>query len=80
MTGVQTCALPISILRAAVEEGQLTDDTPVEELAELLMSRLYGMMIFWCMSDGRYVPSERTDALCDLELERLLAPYIRKSE
>ena len=78
-----------SILRAAIEEGQLTDDTPVEELAELLMSRLYGiaellmsrlygMMIFWCMSDGRYVPSERTDALCDLELERLLAPYIRK--
>ena len=69
-----------SILRAAVEEGQLTEDTPAEELAELLMSRLYGMMIFWCMSDGRYVPSERTDALCDLELERLLAPYIRRSE
>lgn len=69
-----------SILRAAIGEGQLTEDTPVEELAELLMSRLYGMMIFWCMSDGRYVPSERTDALCDLELERLLAPYIRKKE
>lgn len=68
-----------NILQDAVEIGQLSKETPVETLAHLLISQLYGMMTCWCMSGGTFEPKDWVGRFADEQTERLFAPYIIKN-
>lgn len=64
-----------SILSEAVRRGELTADTPVEDLSLFMNAQLYGLMVAWCMSDSEVVGSQKTDALCSTVFQAALAPY-----
>lgn len=63
------------VLEKAVEEGQLREETPVEELAYQINSELYGMLLVWCMSDGKMTGSSHTKRYCKMMLEKSLGLY-----
>lgn len=64
------------ILEAAVAEGKLSEDAPVETLTYMITSGLYGMMTCWCMSGGKFEPKDHTDEFFFAGLEKALAPYV----
>jgi AcrR family transcriptional regulator len=66
-----------SILSSNVENGELCENTPVDELTYLINSQLYGMMTCWCMSDGSFEPTKHTNLFCDIQLEAILKQYIK---
>ena len=63
-----------SILKNSKE---LKEDTPVELLTHIIISELYGMMVSWCMSDGKFEPLDWTDKFCEIQLRALFAPYLK---
>ena len=63
-----------SILKNSKE---LKEDTPVELLTHIIISELYGMMVSWCMSDGKFEPLDWTDRFCDVQLKALFEPYLK---
>ena len=63
-----------SILKNSKE---LKEDTPVELLTHIIISELYGMMVSWCMSDGKFEPLDWTDKFCDVQLKALFEPYLK---
>ncbi|MDD3220871.1 MAG: TetR/AcrR family transcriptional regulator [Lachnospiraceae bacterium] len=65
-----------NLLVSFVESGELSKSTPVEKLARLLVSQLYGMMLCWCMSDGTFEPGEWVEFFCELEIAGIFKPYI----
>ena len=67
-----------NILNTAVQNGELKKDTPLELLTHIIISELYGMMVCWCMSDGKFEPLEWTDKFCKLQLEAIFQNYIRR--
>lgn len=64
------------LLGQAVADGELREDTPVEQIVELITCQLYGEMTCWCMSSGRMKMSVVADAYCRQELPALFAPYL----
>ncbi|MBR1741234.1 MAG: TetR/AcrR family transcriptional regulator [Lachnospiraceae bacterium] len=65
-----------SVLNEAVKQGQLKEETPVDALAFLINSQLYGFMLVWCMTDGKVVGSEQTRNYCLLMLKKSIEPYL----
>lgn len=63
-----------SILKNAKE---LKEDTPIELLTHIIISELYGMMLCWCMSDGKFEPLDWTDRFCDIQLTAIFEPYLK---
>lgn len=68
------CEMLKSILKNSKE---LRKDTPVELLTHIIISELYGMMIGWCMSDGKFEPLDWTDRFCDVQLTAIFKPYLK---
>lgn len=68
------------ILNNAVQSKELSEQTPVDLLARVIISELYGMMLGWCMSDGAFEPLEWTDKFCDFQLNAVLKPYLKQEE
>ena len=64
------------ILQKEIECGTLRPDTPVDDLAWLVISELYGMMTCWCMSDGKFEPEEWAERFIILFCKPLLSPYL----
>lgn len=64
-----------SILNESVRRGELNANLPVDEIALYFNSQLYGLMIAWCMTDGKMKGSEKTAAICDTVFKGTLAPY-----
>ena len=67
-----------NILKNAVKCGELSEDTPVELLTQLIISQLYGMMTCWCMSDGTFEPKDWTEKFSQVQLNKILEKYIMK--
>ena len=65
-----------SVLKEAVKQKQLREDTPIEELAFLINSELYGLIAIWCMSDGKIAGSGHTKKYCELMLQRSIGEYM----
>ncbi len=65
------------ILGSAVKTVELRSDTPVELLAHIIISELYGMMTCWCMSDGEFEPLEWTEKFCKVQLKAIFEPYLK---
>ena len=63
-----------SILKNAKE---LKEDTPIELLTHIIISELYGMILCWCMSDGKFEPLDWTDRFCDIQLTAIFEPYLK---
>ena len=68
------------ILNDAVQSKELSEQTPVDLLARVVISELYGMMVGWCMSDGAFEPLEWVDKFCDFQLSAVLKPYLKQEE
>ena len=66
------------IIEKGVERGELTDDTPVEALANALVDVIYGEMLCWDMSGGAYSFEERTGKFCEIFLRSIINPYLKK--
>lgn len=66
------------IFVSIVNSGDLTSDFPLEASVKLIISELYGMMICWCMSDGKFDPKDWVDTFCDLQMSAVIQPYLRK--
>lgn len=64
------------IFTQAIKRKELKKQTPIKLLSYILITQLYGMMTYWCMSDGEFEPLEWTQKFCDFELEPLLKPYL----
>jgi AcrR family transcriptional regulator len=64
------------ILNKAIQNGELKENTPVEALARLIISQLYGMTTGWCMSDCEFEPLDWIDRFCEIQLKQVLQPYI----
>lgn len=69
-----------NILNGAVKNGELKKETPVELLAHLLISELYGMMTCWCMSDGEFEPTNWTRPFSRFQFRSILSEYLIKGE
>ncbi len=65
-----------SVLAEAVRCGLLKAETPVDELAPLINSQLYGLMLSWCMTDGTVVGSEQTETFVRRVLAKAMEPFI----
>ena len=63
-----------SILKNSKE---LKEDTPIELLTHIIISELYGMMLCWCMSDGKFEPLDWTNRFCDVQLTAIFKPYLK---
>ena len=57
--------------------NELKEDTPIELLTHIVISELYGMMLCWCMSDGKFEPLDWTDRFCDVQLKVVFKPYLK---
>lgn len=66
------------ILESAVQNNELKTETPVKLLTHLIICQLYGMMICWCMSDGKFEPLDWADKFSSIQLQTILAPYLTK--
>ena len=66
------------ILQNAVEKGELSEAAPVQELTNLIISQLYGIMTCWCMSNGTFETENLLETYCEIQLKTLLALYIEK--
>ncbi len=64
------------VLKAAVENGELKPDAPIETLTYIATSQMYGMMLGWCMSDEEFNPRDWIKKFCDIEIRAILTPYI----
>lgn len=64
------------IFENSIENGELSENIPANDFVDFLIAQLYGQMVCWCMSDGVYSLSERTDRFCRFSLMRLLDPFV----
>ena len=69
-----------NILNKAIKNKELKADTPIELLCHIIISELYGMMLCWCMSDGKFEPLDWTEKFCNAQLKLILKPYLLKGE
>lgn len=65
-----------NILNNAVNNNELSKDTPIDELTHLFISELYGMMTCWCMSDGIFEPLNKTRTFSQIQLKAILNKYL----
>lgn len=64
-----------ALLQEGVRRGELSENTPVDELALYINAQLYGLMIAWCMTGASVIGSEKTDAFCETVMKPALMPY-----
>lgn len=62
-------------LELAVESGELTDDTPVDQLHQWIAAEYYGIVLNWCILDGAIDPTELLSDYCKVQLSHSLACY-----
>lgn len=65
-----------SLLSMGISNGELTASAPVTALAYCLTEILYGQLLCWVLSDGKYSLRQRTVDYCQTELEAFLTPYL----
>lgn len=65
-----------TILKSSLENGELINDTPVEELVGFIINTIYGMMLNWCMTDKKYEPQEHLKTVTEFILN-IIKPYMK---
>ena len=64
------------ILKSSLKNGELKNDTPIEELVGFIINTIYGMMLNWCMTDKKYEPQEHLSFTTGLILNGI-KPYMK---
>ena len=64
-----------ALLQGLRDHGRLVHDAPVDALAVMLMTHVYGIIFLWTIHPERTVRQEVQD-FCRLHLHALLAPYM----
>lgn len=64
-----------SILMQGVEEGYLTEDTPVPLLTRLFMSHFNGALTTWCILGGNFDLSGEAKTYLPLDIMNTLGKY-----
>lgn len=67
------------ILARSVESGELAEDTPVDRIAMLVVSQMFGVLTCWCMYDGDLDTDSLLDDYRDMSLRGMVEPYIARS-
>lgn len=65
-----------TILKTSLKNGELKDDTPIEELVGFIINTIYGMMLNWCMTDTKYEPQEHLKTTTEYILNGI-KPYMK---
>lgn len=63
------------ILQQAVSKGELKKETPIDEINEIIMVFVSGMIADWCIFNGKYSLTERSWKLSFRLIDHLMAPY-----
>lgn len=64
------------LLTQLVAHGQLTPTTPVVELAQTLMTEVYGIVLSWCISPETVQPQAVIARFTQHQLANVLTPYL----
>lgn len=65
-----------NLILYGINQRLLRENTPSAQIAHVIVDLLYGQMLCWSMSDGKYSLRERTEEFCARYLEQLLQNYI----
>ena len=65
-----------NLLLASIKNGELTADAPIEEITEFIVSLVYGLMLNWSMTGGKFEPLEHIDEFNNLLFNSLI-PYLK---
>lgn len=68
------------ILNYSIKKGYLKKETPIETLAHIIITQLYGMGTAWCMSDSVFKPSKWVSEFCEIQLKVMLKDYIKDNK
>lgn len=68
---IETC------LSSAVENGELSEYTPVLPLSYQILSAYYGAVALWCISDGKISQTEIIKDFCKESLSNIINAYRR---
>lgn len=66
------------LLMKLIDLNQLKIATPVHQLAQLLLTQLYGVILTWCITSETLDPVATVKRFCALQLPSLLGPYLVK--
>ena len=66
------------ILEDAVTRSELEKDTPIEELARILVYGLYGILLCWCITNGAYKLEDETKMFCDGTMKEIFKKYLKE--
>ena len=65
-----------SLIEKAVEDGELIEKTPVEQLTYWIVSEYYGIVFCWALTDGESNPVAAVSDFCQGMLREYLNSYI----
>ncbi|HAT55119.1 MAG TPA: hypothetical protein DCW31_07770 [Lactobacillus sp.] len=63
------------MLEKLVKAGMLSVETPVADLAQLLFTQVYGVVLTWCLAPEEIDPVDQMKRFCDIQLASLLSQY-----
>ena len=66
----------ISLLKIAIDDNLLDKNVPIKEIALYINAELYGLMVVWCMSDGKVIGSKVAKKF----VRDVLAKYLKNYE
>lgn len=64
------------LLESMVSSRDLAPDTPVGDIARMVIYQLYGALFFWCYSNGELDTRAHMDAYIRAQLEPMMSRYI----
>lgn len=67
-----------AIIESGIQNKELLKDTPVNVVARIIISHVYGALTIWCMMNGKWSLVETGKDLLREDVERLLQPYLIK--
>lgn len=68
----------VRLVRQGRGPGELTEDAPLDTLAKLLMSHVFGALTIWCMMNGSWNLSEQSVKYMEIDIKNLFEPYMTK--
>lgn len=73
---IYNAIVKICAVRQGRGPGELTEDAPLDTLAKLLMSHVFGALTIWCMMNGSWNLSEQSVKYMEIDIKNLFKPYM----
>ena len=75
---IYNAIVKICAVRQGRGPGELREDAPLDTLAKLLMSHVFGALTIWCMMNGSWNLSEQSVKYMEIDIKNLFEPYMTK--